>query len=454
MNGLSSTDYFVIVTYLLGILLIGALFSRRQTSLREYFLASRNIPWWAAGISVFATLLSANSFLGGPGWVFARDSRFLITGGIVGVGTTVLGAMVWVRLWGRLPVLSIYEYLEQRYHPGLRVVGSLLFLCHCLFWIGNALVTAALGFNAATGVPVLGCLLVIVLLTMVYTMSGGARAVVWTDVVQFSVFTISYGVIAYFLLAEFRWSPAEIYGIASSRESVITGYPHTKIVSFEASLAAEATFWAILFSRLLSALQFGADQIHVQRVLVTRSQRDMFRAFASYGVWGLIFSVIYTLTGWGLVAFYAKNPDLTHSLDHPDQVLAHFVAARAPVFIRGLIMAGVLAAMMSTLSSVINSMSNITTVDFYSRFFSRRRSENIWQPQRRASQSSTPCCCYRLPCGNTRTAKPTCSSANSSSSPSLRPRSSLSSCWGSSPGGPILRVCSRVARLELSVSSL
>ena len=85
MNQLTATDYIVITTYLLGILLIGALFSRRQTSLREYFLASRNIPWWAAGISVFATLLSANSFPGGPGWVFARDSRFLITGGVIGV---------------------------------------------------------------------------------------------------------------------------------------------------------------------------------------------------------------------------------------------------------------------------------------------------------------------------------------------------------------------------------
>lgn len=94
MNQLTATDYIVITTYLLGILLIGALFSRRQTSLWEYFLASKNIPWWAAGISVFATFLSANNFLGGPEWVFARDSRFLITGGVIGVGTTVPSAAV------------------------------------------------------------------------------------------------------------------------------------------------------------------------------------------------------------------------------------------------------------------------------------------------------------------------------------------------------------------------
>ena len=375
MNGLSAADYLVIAAYLLGILLIGACFSRRQTSLREYFLASRNIPWWAAGISVFATLLSTNSFLGGPGWVFARDSRFLITGGIVGTGTTILGAMVWVRLWGRLQVLSIYEYLERRYHPGLRVFGALLFLCYCLFWIGNALLTAAMGFNAATGLPVTFCLVGIVLLTMVYTTLGGARAVVWTDVIQFSVFILSYGVIAFLLLDEFLWNPSDIYLIASSKESGITGYPHTAMVSFEFSLAVEATFWAILFSRFQTAMQFGADQIHVQRVLTTRSQPDMFRAFASYAVLGLIFSVIYTLIGWALVAFYDRHPDLTDSLDHPDQVLVHFVVARAPALVRGLIMAGVLAAIMSTLSSVINSMSSITTVDFYARFWRKGRSE-------------------------------------------------------------------------------
>ena len=147
------------------------------------------------------------------------------------------------------------------------------------------------------------------------------------------------------------------------------------MVSFEFSLAVEATFWAILFSRFQTAMQFGADQIHVQRVLTTRSQPDMFRAFASYAVLGLIFSVIYTLIGWALVAFYDRHPDLTDSLDHPDQVLVHFVVARAPALVRGLIMAGVLAAIMSTLSSVINSMSSITTVDFYARFWRKGRSE-------------------------------------------------------------------------------
>ena len=144
---------------------------------------------------------------------------------------------------------------------------------------------------------------------------------VWTDVVQFLVFFLSYGVIAFLLLDEFLWNPSEIYLIASSKESGITGYPHTSMVSFEFSLAVEATFWAILFSRFQTALQFGADQIHVQRVLTTRSEADMFRAFASYAVWSLIFSVICTLIGWALVAFYDRHPDLADSLDHPDQVL-------------------------------------------------------------------------------------------------------------------------------------
>tara|TARA_B100000949_G_C13999784_1_gene332713 strand:- start:33 stop:434 length:402 start_codon:yes stop_codon:yes gene_type:complete len=133
MNQLSFPDYLVILAYLVGIILLGFIFSKRQTSPSEYFLASKNIPWWAAGMSIFATLLSAQTFLGGPGWVFARDSRFLITGSVIGLGTVVLAAAVWVPLWQKLPILSIYEYLERRFHPGLRIVGALFFLCNCTF---------------------------------------------------------------------------------------------------------------------------------------------------------------------------------------------------------------------------------------------------------------------------------------------------------------------------------
>ena len=107
MNQLSFPDYLVILAYLVGTILLGFIFSKRQTSPREYFLASKNIPWWAAGMSMFATLLSAQTFLGGPGWVFARDSRFLITGSVIGLVTVVLAAAVWVPLWQKLPILSI-----------------------------------------------------------------------------------------------------------------------------------------------------------------------------------------------------------------------------------------------------------------------------------------------------------------------------------------------------------
>ena len=216
------------------------------------------------------------------------------------------------------------------------------------------------------------------------------------------------------------------------------------------SLAVEATFWAILFSRFQTALQFGADQIHVQRVLTTRSQPDMFRAFASYAVLGLIFSVIYTLIGWALVAFYDRHPDLTDSLDHPDQVLVHFVVARAPALVRGLIMAGVLAAIMSTLSSVINSMSSITTVDFYARFWRKGRSE-----QQLAATSKTFTVVHALLLLSfalwqylVAQRRQRLRAAYSSSSPSPPPPWSLFSYWGSSPGGPTPAECSSAGRRE------
>ena len=375
MNQLSFPDYLVILAYLVGLILLGFVFSKRQTSPKEYFLASKNIPWWAAGMSIFATLLSAQTFLGGPGWVFARDSRFLITGSVIGLGTVALAAAIWVPLWQKLPILSIYEYLERRFHPGLRIVGALFFLCNCTFWMGNALVIAAQGFNAATGVSIETGIWCIVLLTMVYTTLGGARAVIWSDVAQFLLLLLTYIVIAWLLLAEFQWHPQEIYNIASSKTSEITGYPHTTMVSFEFNFTIEATFWALLFSQLILSINYGADQIYVQKMLSTNSKKSMSRVLMSYGVWTLVFGILSTMIAWGMIAFYDRHPDLSSSLSHPDQVLPHFVVSQVPVIIRGLIMAGILAAMMSTLSSVINSMSTVTTIDFFSRYLTQNNSE-------------------------------------------------------------------------------
>ena len=286
----------------------------------------------------------------------------------------MVAAWIWVPIWSRLKLLSIFEYLEMRYHPGIRTFGATLFPIQMIFWIANALVTASMAFQAATGVDGIWCLVGIVVLGAIYTMLGGARAVIWTDVVQFLVFLVAYMVIGLLLLSAFDWDAAQIYKIVSSQTSKVTGYPHSLILSTEFSLAIEATIWAILFVVAMDALQFGTNQVTIQRMLATGKRRSMFKAVIGTAWINLLFTGLSISVAWGLIAFYHTNTSVTAPA-HPDQAMPQYVVQYVPVLMRGLIMAGLLAAMMSSFDSALNSMSSVTINDFYRRYFARDRSE-------------------------------------------------------------------------------
>ena len=303
MSQLSFWDYSVMGVYMIGVFVLGLVFSGRQKSLKEYFLASGNMPWWAVSISLYATMLSPLSFLGICGWVFMKDSRWAVGPAVIGVGSMILAAVIWIPLWGRLQMMSIYEYLENRFHRGLRAFGAAMFPIAMLFWIGNGLVAAAMAFKAVTGVPLAHCVIGIVVLGTVYTMLGGSRAVIWTDVAQAAVFFFAFVVIGVLLLQYFDWQPTKIYNIASSVISEDTGYPKTQMFSAEFELAAEATIWAIIFTNIVSALMFGSQQVQVQRLLASGSKRNMYKSLLGFAGVNVLFVGLAVTAAWGFVAY-------------------------------------------------------------------------------------------------------------------------------------------------------
>jgi SSS family solute:Na+ symporter len=369
------TDYTVLALYLLGMLVLGLVFYKRQTSLSEYYHASSSLPWWAVGVSLLATTLSPITYLASPGWIFLKDSREIATGVLLATIFFPLTALLWAPLWNRLRVLSIYEYLERRYHPSIRTIGAVLFILTQVAWVSTALVTVGLGFEQVTGFDGRLCLVVIALLGTAYTVVGGMRAVIWTDVAQFGVFILGYVAILFALLEHFSWEPLEIYRIASTTISEKSGQPHTRMISFELDLSVEASFWAMLMIYVQATLVFGVDQLRVQRLHATRSFWDMFKSQCGNALCFWIFAILAIPAAWGLVAFYSQHPDLHAAITHPDQVLPAFAAQHLPAVFRSLIMAGVLAALMSSLDSSINSMSNVATSDFYRRYWNPAASE-------------------------------------------------------------------------------
>ena len=374
MAKFSIFDYLVIGIYLASMVVMGILFSGRQKSLKEYFHAGGNLPWWAVGISLIATHLSPISYLALPGWIFERDTRSPLGGGLIEFLMVLPTAALWIPIWARLRVLSIYEYLERRFHPAVRSTGAMLFIVYTVFWLSTALVAASKGFESVSGFDGRLCLLVIGLLGAFYTVLGGMRAVIWTDVVQYVVFVGGYLMIAIVLLSYF--DPMEIWTLASNQISERTGHPHTKLISHEWSLAVEGTIWVLLSGSVVRALAFGTNQITVQRMHATRDRRTMFKALLANAVTGYGFVLFTVPVAWGFVAYYSQHPELKRQITHPDMVLPHFVLLNLPLIMRSLVMGGVLAALMSTFDSALNSMSNVTNNDFYRRYLEPNRSED------------------------------------------------------------------------------
>jgi SSS family transporter len=372
MKHLEPVDYLVIGLYLAGVVTLGLILSGKQKSLEDYFLAGRRMPWWVVSISTYATEMSAITFLGGASWIYQKDSRNVILPSLAIIVLSPLSALIWTPIWSRLRMLSIFEYLEYRYHPAVRAFCAGLFPLNMIFWIGPALVASSKAFSVVTGVPPAPCLMGIVVLGGLYTVIGGARAVMWTDVVQFFVFMGSFIVILCILLNHYDWRPMEIHRIASSVVSDETGYPATALISTEFSLAVEATVWVLIVQRVLGVFAYGTNQTTMQRLMAADTRRSMFKAVLGQGGINIAVALLTSAAAWGFVAFYHQNPEAA-TFNEPDEIVTHFTANFMPVAIRGLMLAGLLAAMMSTFDSVINSMGSVMINDFYRRYFATGR---------------------------------------------------------------------------------
>jgi sodium-coupled monocarboxylate transporter 8/12 len=361
MGHFTSIDYLVVVVYLAASVWLGLRFARGQRSLEEYFVADRAAPWWAAGISVIAANFSAISYLGVPAWVFQHDLR-LDFGVIFFPLQMLLVVMLFVPFMARLRLYTIYEYLEYRFGVGARVVASIFFLLVRGGHLGVAIYAQALALAAVLHLPFAACVLISGTATTLYTVFGGMEAVLWTDVLQFFVLVGGIFVIFAAILFAFGGNAAEIWRLAAAGG-------HTRLVSFNLDLTTKVTIWALFFGNLVLNLSaYGSDQVIVQRYFTAGSRRAMARAVLLNGFLTVPLVLLLATMGLGFVAYYRTHPALAATLPKPDQVLPHFVMNVLPVGLPGLVIAGVLAATMSTLSSGLNSLSTVTMIDFYRRF--------------------------------------------------------------------------------------
>jgi len=354
-------DYLIVLVSILAAIAMGMYFSHRQKDTSTYFAGGGKIPAWAVGISIFATLISSVTFLAYPGAAYADNWILLVQGLMVPIVLVALIGII-VPLFRRVIRLSTYEYFERRFGIFARLYSSLAFtLGHfskagTVFFLVSMALATFLDINIYTIVLVLGVTIIIL------TLLGGMEAIVWMDVVQGGLL-IGGGIICILILMfGIDGGPAELFRIASEHNKIDFG-------PYDWSLS-ELCFLVMVLNGIFYALQkYGTDQTIVQRYLAAKNDREAKKAayigvFMSVPIWALFMFI-----GTALFAYYHASgaPALPADIK-ADEVFPYFIAHELPVGIRGLIIAALAAAAISSLDSDLNCISAIAVQDYYLRF--------------------------------------------------------------------------------------
>jgi SSS family solute:Na+ symporter len=352
---LKTIDYLALVGYMAIIVAVGVYFARREKTTEDYFLAGRRIPWWAATLSIFSTYLSAITFMSIPAKAFATDWLTVLVniGIILSAPVTVFCFLPFFR---RLNVTTIYEYLELRFSPALRVYGSLAFLAYQVAKMGIFLVLPALALTTVTGLDVYWCIAVMGLLCIIYTVLGGIEAVVWTDVMQ-SVVLIGGALLCVgmvFGVENFDFERMIDVAITEEKNKFSVGHPAT------------GKFWYFLVGGFfIQMVPFTSDQAVAQRFLTTPDEKS-----AAWSVWAhaamvVPASLLFFGLGTALYVFYTGGHGELPDVGQHDIIVPWFIVKELPAGLAGLVIAGLFAATMSSVDSGMHSIATTLTNDVY-----------------------------------------------------------------------------------------
>jgi len=365
--GFGPLDLAIVLAYLAGVTLLGAWFRRRQKDVHDYFLGGGTTPWWALSLSIVATETSTLTIIGTPALAYAGNLAFLqLVFGYILARFIISFLLLPQYFTGQL--YTAYEYIERRFGQATRRLAAGLFLVTRALADGVRVWAIALVVQLVlpriarlvTGetlrVAELTAVLVVMALTLLYTFLGGMKAVIWTDVAQFALY-VAGGLFVFGSLLQ------QIPG----GWATVTVEAGAKFALFDFSLdwTRSYTFWAgILGGTFLTLASHGTDQLMVQRLLAARNLGDSRRALIASGFIVFAQFLLFLSIGVLLSVFYARVAT-AETFDNPDKILPLFMVGHLPTGLSGLMVAGVLAAAMSTSSATLNSLAASTVMDFY-----------------------------------------------------------------------------------------
>ncbi|HLX12729.1 MAG TPA: sodium:solute symporter [Bacteroidota bacterium] len=364
--GFSPIDYAIVALYLLGVTLAGSLISGRQRTTREYFLGGKTLPWWSVGFSIVASETSTLTFISVPGLAYNGDMRFLQLAFGYFAGR-LLVSWIFIPAYYKGDLETAYDFLGKRFGISLRKFTSSVFIVTRVLASGVRLFAAAIPVHVITGFGYPACILMIGLFTLVYTYVGGLKAVVAMDVVQLAIYLAGAAISMFIILHALPngWSDVVQYATANGADKFRI-FNFDTGGSFIGFLSAPYTLLgSLLGGTFLTMASHGTDQLLVQRLLGCKDRRDSQKALMLDASVIVLQFAFFLILGLCLYAFYHGSPFARLGLQTPDEIFPKFIVENLPVGIAGLLISGVLASAMGSLSSSISSLASSSYLDIF-----------------------------------------------------------------------------------------
>ncbi len=361
MQGFTTIDLIILIVYLAAVLVAGLVFAKKEMKGKEYFKGDGTVPWWVTSVSIFATLLSPISFLSLVGNSYAGTwiMWFAQLGMLLAIPLTI---KFFLPIYSKLDIDTAYHYLELRFgSKGLRVLGAVMFIIYQVGRMSIIMYLPCMVLSNLTGISVNILIILMGVIAIIYSYTGGLKSVLWTDFIQGSVLLIGVTFAFVFLLAHLDGGMGAIFtAFVEDGKFLAANQP-----VFDINILKESVFIMIVGAGFNTMSSYVSSQDIVQRFTTTTDTKKLNKMMLANGVLSIFIATVFYFIGTGLYVFYQQNTLPPAAAQ--DQIFASYIAFELPVGITGLLLAAIYAAAQSTLSTGLNSVASSWTLDIQER---------------------------------------------------------------------------------------
>jgi SSS family transporter len=365
MSEMAAFDYIVLIGYMLLVIGLGVYASRKNDDAADLLLAGRSANWLAVAASMYASFFSSISFLAMPAETFRHDWQYA-TGMLMMPVAAVVAGYVFVEFFYRLRLFTVYQYAEMRFSNSVRLLLVAMFVFGKSLHAGLVVYGGSLALSIATGIPLTIVIVAVGATAIIYTSVGGLQAVIWTDVLQLFVLTTAIVVTLFAAVGALDGGFSDVIRVGAESGKF-------NLMGDQFSMTARLTLPGVMLGAFAAWMsQKGVDQVNAQLYLAGRSARQARHSLLLAPVISITVGCLLYFLGTAFWVYYQQHPDPNVEQfvanGEQDRILPYFVINTLPVGFRGLVVAGLFAAAMSTLDSLLNALATTSLVDFYRPF--------------------------------------------------------------------------------------